>query len=131
MIISVSLYFYIYIYIRGIVVVVHKVKALFFHIPLNSQGHVRTGFLSIPHTVISWIQTQDRGPRWHTCLPPLRSAFKTPNLMGRVGSCLPMVCSLQYRTLTNCICSLVSSAHKTTHRDMTYTMLKGCKTTNK
>ena len=43
---------------------------------------------------------------------------------GKSGSCLPLVSSLQYRTLTNLMFVLVSSALPTTCRDMTCTVLK-------
>ena len=39
----------------------------------------------------------------HTCLPPLRLAVQTQTLCGKIGSCLPMVGSLQCRTLINCL----------------------------
>ena len=39
----------------------------------------------------------------HTHLLPLRSVVQTWTLCGKVGICLPMVSSLQYRTLTNCM----------------------------
>ena len=42
---------------------------------------------------------------------------------GAVGSCLPTVDSLQYRTLIKSYV-LMSSAHKTTRHDMTCTMLE-------
>ena len=41
---------------------------------------------------------------------------------GKAGSCLPLVGSLQYKTLTNYV--LVSSALTTTRHDMTCTVLK-------
>ena len=45
--------------------------------------------------------------RWHsgnTLAPHLwGQRFKPQTLCGKVGSCLPMVCSLQYWTLTNCM----------------------------
>ena len=43
---------------------------------------------------------------------------------GKAGSCFPLVGSLQYRTITNCMYCMVSSALLTTHRDMTCTVLK-------
>ena len=50
--------------------------------------------------------------------------FKPWTLCGRVGSCLPMVGSLQYRTLTHQLYPLVFRPHTTTSRDMTCTVLQ-------
>ena len=43
--------------------------------------------------------------------------------VGKAGSCLPMVISLQYRTLTSYM-YWSPYVYKTTHRDMTCTVLK-------
>ena len=46
-------------------------------------------------TVAEWL---------HSCLPPLRPGFDPHTVLsGKAGSCLPLVGSLQYRTLTNCM----------------------------
>ena len=48
-----------------------------------------------------------------------------PTQLAEMVCCLPLVGSLQYRTLTNCMYYvLVSSPCKTTCRDRTYTVLK-------
>ena len=74
----------------------------------------------------------NKGPRW-CCGNTLDSHlwgrwFKPRTLRGKVGSCLPVVGSLQCRTLTNCVYWFPLPT-KTTRRDMSYTMCwKGCKT---
>ena len=65
-------------------------------------------------------------PRWqsgntlasHLCG---RGSIPVMAISGKAGSCLPLVGSLQYRTLAN---YMVSSALPTTRRDMTCTVLK-------
>ena len=62
-----------------------------------------------------------RGPRWqsgNTLTSHLRGSIPGTASSGKVGSCLPLVDSLQYGTLTNCMV-LVSSVLPTTHHDMT------------
>ena len=46
---------------------------------------------------------------------------KPGHICGKVGSCLPVVSSLQK---LDQLYVLVSSSHKTNRRDMTYTVLK-------
>ena len=112
----------------GIAVNIRSLKVnlkskLGFYIPSNSQGHInnRASALSPvrvePHT----------RPRWqsgNTLASHLwgRGSIPSTASSGKAGSCLPLVGSLQYRTLTNCV--LVSSALPTTRRDMTCTVLK-------
>ena len=47
-----------------------------------------------------------RGPRWqkgNTLSSHLRGSVHGSTSSGKAGSCLPLVSSLQYRTLTNCL----------------------------
>ena len=65
------------------------------------------------------------GGRVVTLLPPTSEAGVSIPVMtssGKAGSCLPLVGSLQYRTLRNSV--LVPSALPTTRCDMTCTVLK-------
>ena len=60
---------------------------------------------------------------YHTCLPPLRSVVQIPNPVWESWSLLTDGREFTVQNLGQ-LYILVSSAHKTTHRDMTYTVLK-------
>ena len=100
--------------IRG---VAFKGSQLGFYLPFNSQDHIGTG---------------GHGGRVVTLASHLwgRGSIPVMALSGKAGSCLPLVGSLQYRSLTNCmqipdeLYVLVSSALPTTRRDVTCTALK-------
>ena len=61
-----------------------------------------------PHPSVAILQTRREGPRWqsgNTLASHLRDRGSIPDTAssGKAGSCLPLVGSLQYRTLTNCM----------------------------
>ena len=50
------------------------------------------------------VPNRELGPNSNTRLPPLsRGSIPGTASSGKAGSCLPLVGSLQYRTLTNCM----------------------------
>ena len=74
--------------------------------------------------------TAQTGPRWQSGNTPAshlwdRGSVPGPTSSGKAGSCLPLVGSLQYRTLTPTVCTgFLCPSTVTTRRDMTCTVLK-------